>query len=133
MGQWGKKNPSFFICCAVVDRRQHPGQERREKGVLNIRQDIRYRLKKKELQMNVTLSYLLEMYHTAAVIPVNPIHPLQTHHQLQITTPHNNPSTAPLASSPDMESYPSPHNNPKKNYPPPPSLLHAHHHHPQQQ
>lgn len=121
MGQRGK-TPYLFICCAVGDRRQHPSQERREKGARDIRQDIRYRLKKKELQMNVTLSYLLEIDHyTAAVITVNSIHSLQ---RIQITTPHNNPSTAPLASSPDMEFYPSPHNNQKKN---PPSLLHAHH------
>lgn len=127
MGQRGK-NPYLFICCAIVDRRQHPGRERREKGARDIRQDIRYRLKKKELQMNVTLSYLLGGrdvldHYTAAVIPVNPIHSVQ---RVQITTPHNNPSTAPLASSPDMESCLSPHNNQKKK---PPSLLHAHHHH----
>lgn len=60
MGQRGK-NPHLLMCCAVGDRRQHPGQERREKGARDIRQDIRYRLKKKELQMNVTLLYLLEM------------------------------------------------------------------------
>lgn len=31
MGQRGMPPPHLFICCAVGDRRQHPGQERREK------------------------------------------------------------------------------------------------------
>lgn len=55
MGQRGENRPSFLYVVPLVIGDSTPGRERREKGARDIRQDIRYRLKKKELQMNVTL------------------------------------------------------------------------------
>lgn len=61
IGQREKKPPSFLYVVLLLIGDSTPGRERREKGARDIRQDIRYRLKKKELQMSVTLSYLLEI------------------------------------------------------------------------
>lgn len=86
-GPAGKTPPIFLYVVLVVIGDSIPAGkgEKKELEIFAKTSDIGW--KKKELQVNVTLSYLLEIdvldHYTAAVIPANYIHPLQTHHQLQ--------------------------------------------------